>query len=143
MRTLILLLCVGLLLSMLPLDAAADDVPEDVVEAVRTSTVVQAEMSRVRKRINAKESAREEIKVLKIGSICGIAGCSTSYLAVITAHRRGVNPQSGTVLATVQRSTRGSLGKVSVVELKAKGVEETRLEVQRKYSSPLPIIRAE
>lgn len=140
MRMLLLLLCIGLLHSVAAANTAADDWPADVVEAFRTSPIVQSEISRLRKRINAKESTQEDIKIIGLGSGCGVAGCGASYLAVITVHRRGVNPQSASVLATVHRSPRGVLGRVSVVELKEKGIGETKLEVQRRYSSPLPVL---
>ena len=137
---LLLLIGVGHQQPMAATDTAANDWPEDVIEAFKTSPTVQAEISRVRKRIKAKESTQEEIKVVGLGGGCGVAGCSASYLAVITVHRRGVNPQSVSVLAMVQRSPRGVLGRVSVVELKEKGLQETKLEIQRRYSSPLPAI---
>jgi hypothetical protein len=125
---------------MLPADTEADDAFEDVVEAVKNSPVVQAEVTRVCKSVNAKESVKENINVLSLGGGCGVAGCDTRYLAVITVHRGGVNPQTGSVLATVERHTPGRLGKVRIVELKTKGAVETKLEIQRRYSSPSPII---
>lgn len=140
MRTLLLLLCIGILHSVAVADTSVDDWPANVVEAFRTSPVVQAEISNARKRIKAKESNQEEIKIIGLGGGCGFAGCSESYLAIITVHRRGVNPQSANVLALVRRSPRGGLGRVSVVELKEKGPPETRLEILRRYSSPAPII---
>jgi len=136
----LLLICVGFSQSSAEADTAVIDVPEDVIEAVRSSPSVQAEISRVRKHIKSKESTNEDIKIIGLGGGCGVAGCGASYLAVITVHRRGTNPQSASVLATVHRSPKGVLGRVSIVELKAKGQEETKLEIQRKYSSPLPII---
>lgn len=138
--TLLLLLSIGLPLSTAEADTAAFEGPEDVIEAVKASPTVRAEISRAINRINARESAQEEIKSIGLGGDCGVAGCGTSYLAVITVHRRGVNPQSASVLAMVRRSPGGLLGRVSVVELKEKGLEETKLEVQRGYSSPLPVI---
>lgn len=137
---LLLLMNVEFLQSSAKADTAAIDGPEDVLEAVKTSPSVQAEISRVRKLINGKDSAREEIKVISLGSDCGVTVCSASYLALITVHRRGVNPQSSSVLAMVRRSPKGVLGRVSIVELKEKGLRETLLEVQRRESSPLPII---
>jgi hypothetical protein len=104
----------------------------------KTNPAVQVEILRVRKRIKAKESTQSEIKVVGLGGVCGVAGCSASYLAVITVRRIGVNPQSASVLAMVQRSPRGVLGRVSIVELKEKGLQETKLEIQRRYSSALP-----
>jgi len=127
----------------LPQSTAADTAinwPEDVIEAVKASPTVQAEIARERKRINAKESTQNEIKIIGLGGACGVAGCSASYLAVITVHRRGVNPQSSSVLALVRRSPKGVLGRVSIVELKEKGLQESKLEIQKRYSSPLSII---
>jgi hypothetical protein len=122
-------------------ETAADDAPVDVVDVIKGSPIVQAEVTRVRKRVNAKESVKESINVLSLGGSCGVAGCSIRYLAVITVQRGGVNPQTGSVLAIVERSTRGALGPVRVVELKTKEAVETKLEVQRKYSSPSPKIK--
>ena len=121
-------------------DTGAIDGLEDIVEAVKASPPVQAEISRVRKDINSRESTNEDIKIISLGGVCGVVGCGASYLAVITVHRRGTNPQSASVLATVHRSPKGVLGRVSVVELKAKGQEEIKLEIQRKSPSPPPII---
>ena len=135
-----MVLCIGLLHSVAAANSAADDWPADVVEAFRASPTVQSEISRLRQSINTKEPEQENIKIIGLGGACGVAGCGASYLAVITVHRRGVNPQSASVLATVERSPKGVLGRVSVVELKVKGVEEPKLEVQRRYSSSLPTI---
>ena len=140
MRILISLLCIGLVHCMLPADTEADDAFEDVVEAVNNSPVVQAEVTRVRKSVNAKKSVKENINVLSLGGGCGVAGCDTRYLAVITVHRGGVNPQTGSVLATVERHTPGKLGKVRIVELKTKEAVETKLEIQRRYFSHSPIL---
>lgn len=136
--TSLLLLSVGL-----PQSTAADtaiNLPEDVIEAVKASPTVQAEIARERKRINAKELTQNEIKIMGLGGACGVAGCSANYLAVITVHRRGVNPQTSSVLAMVRRSPKGILGRVSIVELKYKGLQESKLEIQKRYSSPLSII---
>jgi hypothetical protein len=124
--------------TMAATDAATNDWPKDVVEAFKTDPDVQAEISRVRKRIKGKESTPEEFKLVILGGGCGVAGCSVGYLAVITVHRRGVNPQSSSVLAVVRRSPRGKLGPVSVVELKEKGLQDPTMEIQLRYSSPLP-----
>jgi len=138
--TFLLLLSVGLPQSTAAADTAIINGPEDVIEAVKASPAVQAEIAREGKRINAKESTQNEIKVIGLGGACGVAGCNASYLAVITVHRRGVNPQSSSVLAMVRRSPKGVLGRVSIVELKEKGLQETKLEIQKRYSSPLSII---
>jgi len=140
-RVLISLLCIVVLHSTTLAETVSDDAPEDVLEAIKSSPIVQAEVTRTRQRVAAKESVKEKIKIVSLGGLCGAAGCSTRYLAVITVHRGGVNPQTGSVLATVDRRTPGGLGKVAVVELKPKEAVETRVKVQRKYSSPLPIIR--
>lgn len=137
----IFLLCSALLHSTSLAETASDDAPEDVLEAIKSSPIVQAEVARTRQRVAAKESLKEKIKIVSLGGLCGVAGCSARYLAVITVHRGGVNPQTGSVLATVDRRTPGGLGKVMVVELKPKEVVETRVKVQRKYSSPLLINR--
>jgi len=140
MRMFLLLLCIGIFYSVAAANTSTEDWPADVVEAFRTSPVVQSEISRIRKSINAKESTEEDIKIIGLGGGCGVAGCGASYLAVITVHRRGVNPQSASVLATVHRPPRGALGRVKVVELKEKGQPETSLEILRRYSSPSPTI---
>ena len=140
MKMLMSLLCIAMLSCMVPADTVADDAPDDVIEAVRNSAVVQTEVSRARKRVNAKDSSAEGIKVVGLGGGCGVAGCSARYLAVIKVHRGGVNPQTESVLATVERFTNGRLGKVRVVELKPKEAVETKLEVQKRYSSPRPAI---
>lgn len=142
MRELISLLCFGLLHCCIsPAGASAHDAFQDVVAAVKNSPIVQAEVSRLRKEVNAKESVKENIQVVGLGGLCGVAGCNARYLAVITVHRGGVNPQTGSVLATVERTTRGGLGEVRVVELKTKEAVETKLEVQQKYSSHTPVKR--
>ena len=138
--TLLLTLGVGLLRSVAAADSAAYEGPEDVVAAIKSSPAVQAEISRLRKEINAKESTPEKVKVVGLGSSCGVAGCGASYLVVVTVNRTGVNPQSASVLAMVRRSPKWELGRVSVVELKEKVLPETKLEIQHRYSSPLPHI---
>ena len=135
------LLCYGLFHSNVIAETASDDGPEDVLEAIKSSPIVQAEVTKTRQRVAAKESAKEQIKIVGLGGLCGVAGCSTMYLAVITVHRGGVNPQTGSVLATVDKRFPGGVGKVMIVEIKPKGTVETRVTVQQKYSSPLPVIR--
>jgi len=71
MCTLLLLLCVTLLPSMAAANTAVDDWPADVVEAFRATSIVQSEISRVRKRINAEEITQEDIKIIGLGGGCG------------------------------------------------------------------------
>jgi len=84
--TFLLLLSIVLPQSAAAVDTAAINGPEDVIEAVKASPTVQAEIARERKWINAKESTQDKIEVIGLGSGCGVAGCSASYLAVITVH---------------------------------------------------------
>ena len=120
--------------------ALAVDVPDDVLDAVLTSPVVQAEIGRIRRAVNAQPSSKEEVNILPLDGLCGVRGCNSRMPAAITENRRGVNPQSAAILATVERHTNGNLAKVTLVELKKKETVETKLEIQRRYSSPIPVI---
>lgn len=95
------------------------DQHDDVVQAVMKDPVVQAELARRQKGRSAPDVKRENVSVVRLGGGCGVAGCSQNYLVAIKFYiRRGANPATGSVLATIGRSPRGKLGEVSVVELK-------------------------
>ncbi len=128
------------IVSVLSDAALAVDVPDDFLDAVLTSPVVQAEIGRIREAVNAHPSSKEEVTILPLDGLCGVRGCTSRMLAVITVHRREVNPQSASILATIEIHTNRELPKVTLVELKRKETVETKPEIQRRYSSPMPMI---
>lgn len=103
---------------------------EAIIEAFKRDKAVQAEIQKVKERTGVSQ---EEIQVVGLGGLCGVAGCSFRYLVVMGLRRGGVNSESGSVLATVTGHN-GIIGKVTLVELKPKNLPEPKAET--KFPSP-------
>lgn len=130
----------ALIAFLVPVQIALAATEEEIIEAFTGDAAVQETIQKVRA---ATGGNQEEAQVVPLDGLCGVAGCYFRNLVVMRIMREGTNPQTGTVLATVE-GMNGKIEKVQLVEIVPKHVSDISrrdgvdLRVLEKHPPPPP-----